>query len=128
MKHCPNPDCSHRTRYGRVAELRDRLHRCPDCGEPLAPGEAPMPEPAAYLERVTVYTAANGVQAHLVRAAIEAEGIDVHVGGEALLGAVGELPAAMNQVTVQVPPEDAERARAIALACERSRPTLVEPD
>ena len=40
-----------------------------------------------------VYEAANLIDAHLVRHALEAAGIPAFVRGEALLGAVGELPA-----------------------------------
>jgi hypothetical protein len=59
----------------------------------------------------------------MIRVALEAESIPVHIAGEALMGAVGELPATLLQVEVQVPPEYAERARAIALQCEEGSPT-----
>jgi hypothetical protein len=55
----------------------------------------------------------------MIRAALELEDIPVYIAGEALMGAVGELPATMLQVEVQVPPEFAERAREIALQCEK---------
>jgi hypothetical protein len=88
----------------------------PDCGAPLAEGEAPaIVESVAFRELVTVYRAADGIQAHLVRSLLEEEGIPVHIQGEALMGAVGELPATMLEVEVQVPPEFAVRARELAL-------------
>ena len=40
-----------------------------------------------------VYEAANLIDAHLVRHALEGAGIPAFVRGEALLGGVGELPA-----------------------------------
>ncbi|MFN8486747.1 MAG: hypothetical protein U0350_04090 [Caldilineaceae bacterium] len=45
MKHCPNPDCPFLHQYKMVAEFRDEVNTCPDCGAPLAPGEAPEIEP-----------------------------------------------------------------------------------
>ncbi len=58
----------------------------------------------------------------MIRVALEAENIPVHIAGEALMGAVGELPATLLQVEVQVPPEYAEHAREIALQCEKGSP------
>jgi len=128
MKHCANPDCENLVRHGVIAEFLDSVDRCADCGTPLVPGEAPRPEPPSYRELATIYQAADGTQAHLVRAALEAEGIPVNIAGEALMGAVGELPATMLQVEVQVPPEFAVRAREIALQCETGRPSETAPD
>jgi hypothetical protein len=118
MKHCPNPDCDHLVRYRRVAEFLDKMQTCSDCGAPLEFGEAPQPESPTYRELVTVYKAANGIQAHLVRSVLEQDGIPVSVRGEALMGAIGELPVTMLDVEVQVPPEFAVRARELALECE----------
>jgi hypothetical protein len=119
MKHCPNTDCENAVLYGTVGEYFDVADVCPDCGTTLAPGEAPRPEPPVFRELETVYKAADGTQAHMIRVALEVEDIPVHIAGEALMGAVGELPATMLQVEVQVPPEFAERARKIALQCEK---------
>ena len=127
MKHCPNPECDHLTRYGRVPEYLDTAEACSDCGAPLTLGEAPQPEPPTFRELVTVYKAANGVQAHLVRGVLEAEGIPVSIRGEALMGAIGELPVTLLDVEVRVPPEYAARARELALECEREIPTDGEP-
>jgi hypothetical protein len=118
VKHCTNSDCESLVRNGVIAEFLDDVDVCPDCGMPLTHGEAPRPEPPAYQELETIYQAADGIQAHLVKAALEEEGIPVNISGEALMGAVGELPATLLQVEVQVPPEFATRAREIALACE----------
>ena len=127
MKHCPNPDCPHLVRFGRISEFLDGVEQCSDCGTQLLAGDAPPPEPPSYHELVTIYTANDGVQAHLVRSALEANGIPVHIGGEALLGAVGELPAGTMQVIVQVPPQFAEQARQIALECD-AEPSQPSPD
>jgi hypothetical protein len=119
MKHCPNLDCENVVLYGTIGEFFDIADVCPDCGTALAPGEAPRPEPPVFRELKTIYKAADGTQAHMIRVALELEEIPVHIAGEALMGAVGELPATMLQVEVQVPPEFAERAREIALQCEK---------
>jgi len=118
MKHCANQDCENLVRHGVIAEFFDIIDVCPDCGTHLSPGEAPRPEPPTFHELQTIYQAADGIQAHLVKAALEEAGIPVHISGEALMGAVGELPATLLQVEVQVPPEFAVRAREIALQCE----------
>jgi hypothetical protein len=119
MKHCPNLDCTNAVLHGTIGEFFDVADVCPDCGTALAPGEAPRPEPPVFRELETIYEAADGTQAHMIRVALEAEDIPVHIAGEALMGAVGELPATMLQVEVQVPPEFVERARKIALQCEK---------
>jgi hypothetical protein len=119
MKHCPNLDCENVVLYGTIGEFFDIADVCPDCGTALAPGEAPRPEPPVFRDLKTIYKAADGTQAHMIRVALELEDIPVHIAGEALMGAVGELPATMLQVEVQVPPEFADRARKIALQCEK---------
>lgn len=50
----------------------------------------------------TVYEAANLIDAHLVRHALEEIGIPVFLAGEALAGAMGELPV-FGPIRVQVP-------------------------
>lgn len=94
---------------------------CSDCDTPLQLGEPPEPpDPSpSYRELVTIYQAANPVQANLIRAVLEADGIVVHLKGEMLTGAIGELPANFAYVEVQVPPESVTRARELALQVER---------
>ena len=123
MKHCPNQDCESLLRHGTIGEFLDTTDLCPDCGAALAHGEAPRPEPPVFRELQTIYQAADGTHAHMIRVALEAENIPVHIAGEALMGAVGELPATLLQVEVQVPPEYAERAREIAVQCEEGAAT-----
>ena len=59
-----------------------------------------------------VYEAANQIDAHLVRHALEAADIPVFLNGEALLGGMGELPL-FGVVSVCVPDPAWEQARAI---------------
>ena len=80
---------------------------------PNDPPETPRPEALR-----TVFIAADFVQAHLLRGAIEAEEIYVFLKGEALISAIGELPVNLRQVEVQVGESDFERARQIALRFE----------
>lgn len=60
----------------------------------------------------TVYDAATIVDAHLVRQALEAEGIPAFVRGEALTGGIGEL-GVFGLVGVMVPDAAWPQARAI---------------
>lgn len=69
---------------------------------------------------VEVYWAADAPQAHLVKTVLERAGIEVHVVGEMLQQAVGELP--MGPATsprVWVPKEDEARARAVIAEWEK---------
>ncbi|WP_158879613.1 DUF2007 domain-containing protein [Rhodanobacter sp. L36] len=50
----------------------------------------------------TIYRADNLFDAHLVKDALEAEGIPAFIAGEYLTGAVGQLPA-MDYIAVMVP-------------------------
>ena len=120
LKHCPNPDCPGLARDGVVAEFRDTVSHCLDCGEPLVIGERPaVAEPATeYVELVTIFVAADFSQGQLVAGAIETAGIPVFLKGEHLVGAVGELPATVTQLEVQVPVERAGEAREIAMVWE----------
>jgi len=59
-----------------------------------------------------VYDAANLIDAHLVRHALEAEGLPVYLRGESLVGGVGELPL-FGVVAVCVPESTWADARAV---------------
>lgn len=59
-----------------------------------------------------VYNAANLIDAHLVRHALEQQGIPAFVRGEALVGGIGELPA-IGLVAVAVPDIAWEQGQAI---------------
>lgn len=66
----------------------------------------------------TVYEAANLIDAHLVRQALEAEGIPAFIRGEALIGGMGDL-GVFGLVAVMVPeaawPEARSLVEALAL-------------
>ncbi len=64
-----------------------------------------------------VYHAENLVDAHLVKGALEADGIPAHVAGEYLTGAIGELPA-LGLVAVMVPEHLLAAAGPIVEACD----------
>lgn len=78
---------------------------------------------------VEVYWAADAPQAHLVKTVLEKAGIEVHVVGEMLQQAVGDLP--MGPTTsprVWVPKEQEARARALIAEWEQERrANLAEP-
>ena len=68
-----------------------------------------------------VYEAANSLDAHVVQDVLRQHHIAAIVLGEHLQGAVGDLQAA-NLVRVEVPDEDAQRARDIVVDWDRSNP------
>lgn len=78
---------------------------------------------AEFQELITIYRAADGVHAHLVRGFLEQHDIPVSIQGEALAGAIGELPPTLLDVEVQVPPRFAEQARRLALEFDSNSPT-----
>jgi hypothetical protein len=120
-QHCANPDCPGLERDGVAPEFVDEMKVCIDCGGRLMRGAAPDDEHQrpTFTDYVTVFIAADPVQAHLVRGVIEAEDIPVYLKGEALTSALGELPVTVKQVEVQVPMEDRDRALAVAARFEK---------
>ena len=64
-----------------------------------------------------VYEAANLIDAHLVRHALEADGIPVVLRGESLLGGMGELPL-FGVLRVCVPEAAWPQAHAIVLSMD----------
>lgn len=63
----------------------------------------------------SVYEAANLIDAHLVRQALEAEGIPAFVRGEALTGGIGEL-GVFGLLGVMVPEAAWPQARDVVIA------------
>jgi hypothetical protein len=61
---------------------------------------------------IKIYSAQNAIDAHIVKALLEQQGISARVNGEYLQGGIGELPM-IGLVTVSVAEEDAEKASVI---------------
>ncbi|WP_107852152.1 putative signal transducing protein [Oceanimonas marisflavi] len=61
---------------------------------------------------IPVFEAANSLEAHTLKGALESRGMAVQLRGEALSGALGELPMDVAQVTLLVQKRDWQRARA----------------
>lgn len=71
---------------------------------------------------VAIYKAENPIEAHLIRGLLEAEAIPVRLSGEALVGAIGELPTDVGQLEVLVPRGYSVRARGLVQAYEDGPP------
>lgn len=72
-----------------------------------------------------IYRAAHPAQAHLLRGLLDAEGIDAVVIGEFGFNVRGEAPITTDTLprVCVINPEDAERARAIAVSFDQSGPS-----
>ena len=68
------------------------------------------------------YAPANSAEAHMLAHMLDQNGVAAQIHGEALLGGVGELPAA-GLLQLMVADEDYERARALIAAWERANVT-----
>ncbi len=75
----------------------------------------------------SVYEAANLIDAHLVRQALEAEGIPAFVRGEALTGGIGEL-GVFGLVGVMVPEAAWPQAREVVAALRLGEAAPLEQD
>lgn len=71
----------------------------------------------------TLYEAANAIEAHMLVDLLKQDGITAHIHGEALQGAVGEIPA-VGLVRLMVAEEDHAAARTVIASWEA---TQVEP-
>lgn len=69
----------------------------------------------------TLYEAANAIEAHMLVDLLKREGMTAHIHGEALQGAMGELPAA-GLVRLVIDEATYERARAVIGAWESEQP------
>lgn len=68
---------------------------------------------------IKIYDASNITEAHIVRGMLEAHGINAHVGGYYLQGAIGEL-AVEGFASVLVDADAATEARALIERYERA--------
>ncbi len=73
----------------------------------------------------TVYEAENIIDAHLVKHALEAEGIPAYVRGEALIGGIGEI-GVFGLVGVMVPEAAWRQARAVVESLQLGSRTELE--
>ena len=71
-----------------------------------------------------VYEAANVIDAHLVRQALEQAGLPAWVRGEALTGGIGEL-GVFGLVAVMVPDDCAIAARAVVESLQLGAPAAL---
>lgn len=60
---------------------------------------------------IAVFEAANSLEAHTLKGALESRGMAVQLKGEALSGALGELPMDVARVTLLVQANDWQQAR-----------------
>ena len=74
-----------------------------------------------------VYEAANLIDAHLVRHALEEAGLPVFLRGESLTGGMGELPL-FGMIAVCVPTAAWPEARALVKALPINQPTLADDE
>lgn len=81
----------------------------------LSPSQRACPQPVrgrSVQAMHTIYRAENLFDAHLVKDALEAEGIPAFIAGEYLTGAIGQLPA-MDYIAVMVPESSLATAQGI---------------
>ena len=74
----------------------------------------------------TLYEAANAVEAHMLVDLLKQEGVEAHIRGAHLQGALGELPAA-GLVRIEVAPEDHARGREVIDRWELKQPATETP-
>jgi len=122
MKHCPNPDCPFLQQYKLIAEFRDEIETCPDCGTQLVAGEAPDIEasPVAYeplftktgdLDLVTLCLVDSEADAAFYKEKLEFQGIFVAIGRQSVTDEARATPAAESLLfDVQVLRSDLMRA------------------
>ena len=68
-----------------------------------------------------IYKAANSLEAHMLKGALEVSGIEVQLQGEMLAGALGELPANAIEVTMLVKHQQRASAQQILLDYQQQR-------
>lgn len=73
-----------------------------------------------------IYEAANAVEAHMIADMLKQEGVEAHVHGQHLQGAIGELPAA-GFISVQVDEADYVQAREFIQRWEAKHPADETP-
>lgn len=74
-------------------------------------------------DHTLIYQAANSIQAHCIKGMLEQTGIEVTLTGEALQGAVGELPATGLTIDLYIHPAQMPRAEKLISMYENASPT-----
>lgn len=75
----------------------------------------------------SVYQAENLLDAHLVKGALENQGIPAFVAGEHLIGGIGQLPT-MGFLAVMVGDDDVEAAHTLVTELRRAAPSSARED
>lgn len=122
MKVCPNRECPFLEEYGEMAEYREEIAHCVDCGAPLVyRSQAPMlvaageehEEELAAEELVVIGAFDHAEQAHIYRAHLEAAGIPAFLFDEQMMTTNRLLNSALGGVRLAVPESAAETALTI---------------
>ena len=131
MKVCPNRECPFLAEYGEMAEYRDEITRCVDCGTPLVErslmsalsladednnADEDDDEEIEAEELVVIATFDHPEQAHLHRARLAAEGIPAFLFDEYMMTNNRLLSSALGGVRLAVPESAAETALSILAA------------
>lgn len=74
----------------------------------------------------TLYNASNALEAHMLRDLLRQEGVDAHIHGEALQGAIGEMPAA-GLIRLMVHEHDYDAGRGVIERWESAQIVEEEP-
>ncbi|MFZ4663027.1 MAG: putative signal transducing protein [Caldilineaceae bacterium] len=122
MKVCPNRECPFLAEYGEMAEYRDEIAHCVDCGAPLVyRSQAPLlpsadegneedDEAVDADELVVIATFDHPEKAHIYRAHLEAVGIPAFLFDEHTMTNNRLLTSALGGVRLAVPESAAKRA------------------
>lgn len=125
MKVCPNRECPFLVEFGDLAEYRDEITYCVDCGTALVDSSQAPALPSAddegneeddeamdAEELVVIATFDHPEQAHVYRAHLEAEGIPAFLFDEHMMTNNRLLTSALGGVRLAVPESAAKRALA----------------
>ena len=119
MKVCPNRECPFLEEYGEMAEYRDEIAHCVDCGAPLVyRSQAPLlpaadeeqEEELAAEELVVIGTFDHPEKAHIYRAHLEAVGIPAFLFDEHMMTNNRLMTSALGGVRLAVPESTVETA------------------
>lgn len=139
MKLCPNAACSFLKTYGEVAEYRNEIVHCIDCGALLVDSAltSPLAEEARHAEEqaeeeedsddlVVIATFDHPLQAHIHRAHLEAEGIPAFLFDEHMMTNNWLMTNALGGIRLAVP--ETAREEALAILADSDDTTEVETD